>query len=362
MDKQGIIYEILSKYILNYILDYVPDKNAKLKLFSYSKYFQNRLGIKKYYYYEKYLEALCFDINKYLCVDDNCKEKNELKKKYDSFISKNKIDKEKFGNILYEVINNQKEDYKNIDIDSPLFEIISRSINFYKYYTINIYQKNIYIFNLKEEYKIIFDKLNKSNTKYSAICYIYDDEAKLHYLNELNINFDNIIKMKLEFIEDDETIDIDCDDNSDKKTVSIINLFKSIKIKKLEILDLPGDEISDISLLKSVYFKDLKELSLSLNNISDIEILKDVKFKNLEKLNLSDNMISDINVLQNVNFKELKELDLSDNGLSDITVLEKVKFNKLEKLDLSGGIGRRYLQDISILENVHLIKRIKFIF
>ena len=114
-----------------------------------------------------------------------------LSVKYDIFLSENKLKKEKFENILYEVLNYQAKEKKSkyIDIYSPLFEIISKSKDFDKYYIINISQKNIDKYKLEDNYRLAFKKLNNTNSKYSSICYTFNDKTKLHLLKELNINF-----------------------------------------------------------------------------------------------------------------------------------------------------------------------------
>ena len=68
MDKQGLIFDIDSKYILKYIFNYIPKINFEQKIFSYSKCFQNKLKIKYTYCLNKYLDAFGFDINKYLFI------------------------------------------------------------------------------------------------------------------------------------------------------------------------------------------------------------------------------------------------------------------------------------------------------
>ena len=47
-------------------------------------------------------------------------------------------------------------------------------------------------FNLKSDYISTFEKLNGSNTKYSAIKFLYKDDNDLNYLKEFNINFKEI--------------------------------------------------------------------------------------------------------------------------------------------------------------------------
>ena len=105
-----------------------------------------------------------------------------LKERYDKFISKNKLDRKKFENIIYEIINNEeeiriiKEDYEiKININSPLLEIISKTKNFENNYTIYIPQTEN-----NEEYINIFNQLNKNNTKYASIYYKFKDKSKIY--------------------------------------------------------------------------------------------------------------------------------------------------------------------------------------
>ena len=264
-----------------------------------------------------------------------------MAKEYNNFIEINKFNKEKLGKILSEIFEDiietketKKENY--INIESPLFGIISKIKDFGTYYIIYISQKKIDEYLLKEDYKILFNKLNNSNLKYSSIYYVFNEKEKLDYLKELNINYKNINKMFLK-----------CKGNNNNEdfnnTINIFNLFQNI-----EHLILEGNE-NIINFLENANFKNLKELNLSHNNLSNIKVLEKVKFFELEKLNLSKNKILDINVLENVNLIKLKELDLSYNDISDIKIFEKVKCKELEKLNLSGN----KISDINTLGKVN---------
>ena len=154
MENQKIIHKIKSKYILKHILNYIEDQNFQLKLFFHSKYFQIKLDINLLYCYKKYLDELSFDLNKYLYKEEDEYKKDILTKEFKNFILNNNLDKEKFIKILFEVIINQnEEDEENyINIDSPLFEIITKKKDFSKLYAIYISQKNIDEYKLKDEY------------------------------------------------------------------------------------------------------------------------------------------------------------------------------------------------------------------
>ena len=350
MENQGLVYGVKSKYILKHILNYIDDKNIQLKLFFYSKYFKNRLNLDLIYCYKKYLDELGFEINKYLYKAQDKYKKGILALKYIRFLKENKVNKEKFENILYTVINNnnKKEDKeKFINIDSPLFELISRTKDFENNYTLNISQKNIDENKLENYYRKMFNKIN-NNIKYSSIYYIFNDKTKLSYLIQFNINLDNIKKLYLEYKGNNDSDKYDLDNG-----VYILNSFKN-----LEKLYLKGNQYK-IYTFDNLNFKELKELHISCNNNTIIKLIETAKFDKLEVLNLSGNQILNINKFEDINFNELKELDLSNYKIIDINILEKVKFYKLEKLNLGKNMYKNsdnkeiQLSDIRILEYVN---------
>ena len=430
MENQGIIDKIKSVYIIKNIFNFIKNSNFQLKLFIYSKYFQNKLNIKLIDYKEQYLKKLKFNLELYLYSKEQKNKVDLLKQKYNKFLSDNKLNKEIFEDILYEVleskqikdideeeVNNINKDYdKKININSPLFERISKTKMFEKNLSIYISQKKS-----KNDYIKIFDKLNESNIKYSSIFYdiYYNAMDENNYLKELNINYNNIkkltlnIKYDIDYEEDIlyennkdffETffsfnniqnnliylnIDFDEENYLTSELFENINDFKSLKYlyicnfnfdnnfiikiinlkllycekcsnitisdtfcQKLEILNFIDNNISNIKHLENVNLKELKELNLYNNNISDIKILEKIKFDKLKILNLSGNNISDINSLVNANLKELKDLNLYNNNIIDINELENAKFDQLTILNF----GSNKISDINILENVNLIE------
>ena len=349
MENQRLILKIQSKYILKHILNHIEDKNEDLKLFSYSKYFQKKLDLNLSLCYKKYLEALNFELKDYLFKYEEKYEKGIFEKEYNTFISINNLNKEKFEHILFDVINNQniitneKDNY--INIDSPLLEMMTKTNDFNKYFTLYISQIIIDKFQLKECYRAIISKLNNSNTKYSSILYVFNDKIKLSYLNELNINFNNIKTLNLKY-KGDKIF------NEDKKD-TIINSLNSFK--NLKNLVLKGNK-SFIEIFENFNFEGIKILDLSRNYyISDLDLLENVKFDKLKKLDLSWNNISNINILESDSFKKLKELNLKKNKISKIRVLTKAKFNKLKFLDISFN----KITDINVLKNVNFKKLIE---
>ena len=107
MENEGIINKIKSIYIIKNIFNYIEDSNLQLKLFIHSKYFQNKLNI-KYIYKKKYLNKIGFNLQEYLFIESKKYKKDILKQNYNNFILDNKLDKEKFEDIIYEVLQNIK--------------------------------------------------------------------------------------------------------------------------------------------------------------------------------------------------------------------------------------------------------------
>ena len=198
MENHKLISKIRSIYILKNIFNYIKDNNLQYKLIFYSKSLQKKLNILLIDYKEKYIEKIGgFDIYKYYIKKN---DRDYLKEEYNKFLFENKLNKEEFERDLYEVLEKKetknediiKQSEKLINIDSPLFEIISKIKYFENNYTIYISQYNIDKYQLKKYYKKIFDKLNKLNIKYSSIFYNFIDTKAIKYLKEFNIDFNKI--------------------------------------------------------------------------------------------------------------------------------------------------------------------------
>ena len=158
-----MISKIKSKYVLLHIYNFIEDKHFTLKLFCHSKNYQNKLDINNSYCYKKYLDELNFNLKDFIFKNGIEYKKDILRKEYDDFLRENKLNKDKFEKIIYEVINNKNVENKInikefINIDSPLCEILSKTKVFNKIFTIHISQKNIDEYKLKDDYITIFNK------------------------------------------------------------------------------------------------------------------------------------------------------------------------------------------------------------
>ena len=284
--KKNIINNIKSKHILNYIFKYIEDKNFQDKLFLFSKKLQKKFDIKLIGLKENYLKKLEFD--KYLYIDSTLFEKDFLKKEYNRFLKEKKVKKVKMENIIYEVFENKeikeideedvekvKDNEKLINIESPLFEVLSKTRNFGKIFTIYISQKIIDKHKLKDEYKKFFVKLNKMNIEYESIFYDYKDNNN-NYLKQININFNKIKKI---------TLAIEYDNNYyyyDRKQ------------------------------------KDFLEVLFPFNNIVNNLIYLDIKYK-YYKINISPNLFENIN-----NFKSLRYLFIENFNFKEDFILKLI--------------------------------------
>ena len=389
MENQKLISKIKSKYILLHILNYIKDKNIHYKLFGYSNFYQERINIKKIYYKKNYLDKI-FPYRSFL-VQYNYKYNNNLNKQYNKCIIEKKLNKKELENIIYDVINEEeREEYyhKLISIDSPLFDLISKTKNFESNYVIYISQIIAAKLNLKKKYNKLFNELNNSNRNYSSICFEFNRKRKIYYLKRLNIDFNKIKRIYLKcynssypsnnfekfndnnfFFENLFSINniennliylnIVCQCYLENDLFENINNFKSLKYLILEEFEFNNTfyiKLKDLKILsclrckniqvsEEVNFKELKKYNVCSNNISNINIFEKLKMNNLEKLELSFNIILDINVLKNVKFENLKKIDLESNKISNINVLENVNFKELKKLYLC----HNYISDITVL-------------
>ena len=229
MNNGAMINKIKSKYILKYLFNYIGNTSFELKIFIHSKYFQNKLNLTQSYYYKKFLDSLGFNLNKYIYKeeDDLALTIDSLTRDYDLFITKNNLNKEKVESVLYEILNGQNAKNKRkyyINIESPLFEMISKTNDFEKKYIIYISQKIIDGNTSNNVCLSKFDKLNKENIKYSSILYAFNDIAKIEYLKSLNINYNNIRRLDLRYNGNNIIIS----DEIIKNKIDILNLFKNL--------------------------------------------------------------------------------------------------------------------------------------
>ena len=424
MENEYLIDNIKSLYILKNIFNYIPDENFNEKLFLFSKNYQKKLSITLTNLKENYLNKIGFNYHKYLYTKNpiyyDIYGKEYLSQKFENFFKKNSINKENIEKIIYDIFDKKnkdeikEDDEKLINIESPLFNLISKIKNFENIFTIYISEEYIIKYKLEDYYKNRFNEFNDSKIKYKSIFYDlnniykfnnikgynidfgrikklslkidnkYVDEQKgnkffFESLFSLNKNFENnLIYLKIEF-KKENTIKNDLFENINnfklleylvligfnfyENFIIKLNTLKNISINNCKNIIIAEDVIKNmenlclikmtsIDTLKNIKFRELKKLNLSNNILSEINILEEINLNKLIELNLSNTNISNIDILGKENFSILKILNLSKNQIFDISILEIVKFRELGILDLSNNT----IQHIDALQNVNFIK------
>ena len=364
MRKKIISKKIQSKYILNSIFNYIKDVKYKMKLFLYSKSFQQNIGLKLSDYQSEYFKIIGFDFRKYLKYLDIDNNDNQ---NFDNNLLNQKLkeDLSKYNDnicILPEVIIQYFKDYKNedndnntnakinskleIDIYSPFFDLLSKNNEVFEKMSIVIPTKKFIKFKLNNDYISKFDELNKINSKYTSLNIYCKDNDDLIQLKDLKINFNQIKSLSI---------------NCEEKQINYDNFFNfllSLNIKNNLI-----DFILNIEGYGEIEPKTFDKLNnfTSIENLSLIGLLFANKF-NL-KLNLKvlvikkcENIIFDENISKN-----LKKLFLYDTNIFYYGYPNKlIKFPKVEECILINKCSEvshynEYI-DFSGFENLKILK------
>ena len=285
-----ILSNISSKYILNSIFDYT-EENFKMKLFFYSKIFQKKLDLELFNYQQLYLKQNNINLVDYFsCYSEvygypSNFDKNYLNNKLKKDILKNKFEPKnldiKFFEKFNQIIKNPtKMNY--IDIYSPFFYSISLTKSFGDIFVIPLEIRSLEVFKLKYDYKIAFENLDKSNSKYFSLHFSYQNVGDIKHLKEYN------------------------------------NLFK-----KIDYLEIKPYKLADID-NHDVLLKDL----FSLKDFSENLIKLRIEFKQIK---------IEINIIENLNnFRKLEELTFDGFKLKENFIL---KLNNLKKLSLTNCVN-----------------------
>ena len=344
---EKILDKISSKYILKGIFDYIDESgDYKLKLFIYSNIFQNKLDINIYKYQEIYFKKKGFDLIKYFSVIYNSS------KEFSKCLLKDELEKDlSLLNIDINIINNYiKNNFKGltlkkkyiqllpleyyhhmiqVDIFSPFFDLLSEN-GLLEYCSIIIQTKLIEYHELKEDYILAFDKLNKSNYKNTTLTCNFKNNDDINYLNEFKINFTKI--KGIIFYEDDECgiMNHDYFFNTLFSFEDIINNLVALHIS-LKINDF-SDQIDPNTLENLNNFKSLKILILENLQLENIFLLK---LQNLENLALynCDIILFDENIGLKLEKMELLKCSIEKPKKSlKLPVLKELEVNYLSIL------------------------------
>ena len=173
-----------------------------------------------------------------------------------------------------------------IDIYSPIFEILSKTMLINKFSIIiqmNIIKKN----NFYNDYISIFGKLNKIKSKYSSILFIYENFKDINYLFKFNINFSQIKKLHI-LDSKYSKYSFECKNKMiiDNSYYSLKTVFSHNDIKN-NLISLNLDSYNKIEIENNIFkplndFKVLEELNLQNFKFKNNFFLKLNNLKNLE--------------------------------------------------------------------------------
>ena len=345
MENSSILDKIISKYLFEKIFSYINDKQKifPYKLFKYSKLFQKKIGIDLFSYKKIYIEKRFFwerYLYSYKYKDDSIF--------FDRFKSKKKLEEKKLNynisdndlkNIVIDYLEKYipKHEHTIIDFYSPLFDILSKTEIFEKKLDLYIDYRMINSLQLEKEYISYFDKINKSNVKFTRL-YLESRLVDDINLDSFNINYSQIKNLAV-------TI---------KKnwfgSIDFIFSFKNLVSLKLYILKeikISSDFIDQIK----EQFKSLK--SLELSGLIFTSFIK-IKFNNLEHFVISCNNFS----FEEGGFSQLKYLQLFFNHLKEpesllkLPELEEISFsnNNYDQLPLYSVVDLKSLKNLKRFE------------
>ena len=374
--------KINSKYVLNSLFNYINDDKFKMKLFLYSKAFQNLFNINIFDYQLHFLNKNGMKYNNYYKFDYNSKnnenenfDKDIIKKTFTEDLSKYNINIT--TNIITKILNYLENEEKNknnnidkkddndgninenkinfgieIDIYSPFFDSLLINNKIYEKFSIIIPKKYFKEYNLINDYISIFEKLNKLKIKYDSITLLCNNNNDLNDLLNLNIKFEQI--KKLSIIIKGEQINYN----------NFYNILFSLNLhNNLLYLSLKYNYYSKINAQEFINinnFKSLEHLSLVKFHFEDVFILKlsnlkTICIKKCENITLDENTCLNLKKLfiydsnrfffgvQNISLKfpNIEECELIDrrseishyNNIIDFTSFKNLKCLKVEDSD-----------------------------
>lgn len=304
MENCPLLSGIKSNYIIEKITSFIKDEDFIFKLIVHSKLLQKKLNISIINYQEKYFSKR-FDIEYYL---DNYYSINEL---LSNDFYKDKLNKTILKNLivlhLLKKINDKKLSDKEkeifIEINNPFLEFLIRINAFDNFLNIKIDLNEIENNDIKNQYISAFQKMNKSNIKYTSLYFYFMDLNNVYNLNDFNIKFNQI--KRLSFYEK----------YNNNKYDNIDKFFKYF---------ISFDNISNNLVYLSLLFDSNKKIDKNLfEKINDIKTLNFLKLDNIE---LSDASLLKITNLEMLSLLSCKNIDLNDNKIINNNILLRLKF------------------------------------
>ena len=411
MKKKLLLEKIKTKYILENIFHYIEDDDFKLRLFFYSKSFQNKLELKLIDFQRVYFRKFDINLDDYLYNPNYFPsknfDKNILNKKFKKDLSSikkefnNKVIEEiilKEYNYPFQLFQEKKEEEndemgilleKPIEIYSPLFELLSKNNYLEKNFTVPIPLNTIKKYNTKNDYISAFDKMNKLNLKYPSIFVSYNKYNDIDLLKELMINFKNIKRLNLIQNEEEEDDDDDDNNNYEENSDILYNEYneendyedEDSEEEKEEIDEKGKKELDNKNydyILKTLFSFDNHENKLvqlelgikenykiksnimdNLNNFSSLENLHLTcfEFRNTFELNLNNLQILQLDECKNISISEKTCLNIRKLFLCECSIIRPKKlleFHNLKEINLTNLKKQKYclIIDFTKLKNL----------
>ena len=356
MKARKSINKIKSKYIYDEIFEFSKDINLKLKLLKYSKQFQKLLHLNIFNYQKGYLQQFNIDLDKYLLIPYNdinlvnLKNKNILQQRFNEDLLKYEINSEVFQNYIIDYFQNHSKNQKlnknyekEIDIFSPLFDILSKYEFFGEIFSINIYMLLLKEFD--KDYIKTFTKLNKIKYNYSINYYGYKSKYIFTKLKELKIKFNKLNKLSFLNLPSKHIQIFDDSFSFLNNMFSFIN-FKNLKYLNIELESEKGFYIDTLKELNNLDF--LEELRMSYFHLNEkfilnLKQLKILYIRYCENITFSKNICFNLRTLNILHSKIVKD------GLFSFPNLEELKLKNKEELHIQSLIDIKSLQNLNQL-------------
>jgi hypothetical protein len=397
-----------SSYVALAIFDYIKDENYLYEFIRYSKKNQERFGITKEHYKQRYFEKIGvnylhsylnyyydFIRGRYKNIDLDGFDKDILYRKLKTDWSKYKFDMKVLAEYIYSIhkyINDIEKSALPIDIYSPFLFYLSRKEKFNKIFFIPISGKIINDFNLKDDYIKVFKQLYLYNSPKLNVHFLWQNDNDIQYLTDFKIfskikrlnvkdestlitseiiNYKNFFKLLFspKNIKGNNLVYLDIKINKrnhriNAKNVESLNKFELIKHLKLDGFKFKQKFYLKLKQLKSLKLRSCTNITFDENSCSNLEkmileysqIVQSESLLNFYILNELEGsqIFSDI-----INFKSLEKLQKFKGEAYDFIHLENTL---LEEITLSSS--QKYSQEIEqkMINKIISMKTLKTVY